>query len=711
MMRSFMSEERQPELPAKVYAEAVVRSSTGVSLLRSSSPVTAQNVTQFYAQPSLLNLAADRLQQAGFEVLDIGKTSISIAADPHTYERSFRTTLEAIERPVIKEMGKPDTATYINSIDDRPFGEIDLSHTEWNQILDGIAINKPVYYAQQVVPSATPPSTTVKYLQVPNDIAEGLNATLAHREGITGKGVRVVVVDSGCYPHPFFKQHNYQVSVVLGPDSTNPDEDEQGHGTGVVTNVLAVAPDVELIVVKADVALENNKFRNINPKTAFEQARSLNPDIISCSWGSDLHNNQLSPADRALAVVIAGAVKKGITVVCAAGNGQWGFPAQHPDVIAVGGVYKHLEGSLKGQLEASNYASSFVSQISSQRRYVPDVCGLVGQLPSGAYIMLPVAPGSIADRVHSALHDGTEATDGWAAASGTSSAAPQVAGICALMKQVSSDLSPQQIRAILQRSAWDVTEGTSNQRTGKNRAGPGKDLATGYGLADAYKSIQLLRGIKTQTRHNPIALFQSSKNTEAKRRKTMTFDSSKLRERLEAIQLRFEEVLQTEFKDIKDVELFLTEENFIPSSSIAKVAYSLRQSLNNCLDKKTGEVKESEIEPNHIAAAQGLLKLNKYQETATNVLVKALLRTSDSNDDINIRDLAIKALSECGFEIANFNSKKTTNEYSYFTRIQLCGNRGFVDACIDSNDDNTAHYTDGNGTHHYTRQGGCWIET
>jgi hypothetical protein len=34
------------------------------------------------AEPSLLTLAAKRLQEAGFEILDVGRASINIAAEP-----------------------------------------------------------------------------------------------------------------------------------------------------------------------------------------------------------------------------------------------------------------------------------------------------------------------------------------------------------------------------------------------------------------------------------------------------------------------------------------------------------------------------------------------------------------------------------------------------------------------------------------------------
>jgi subtilisin family serine protease len=147
-----------------------------------------------------------------------------------------------------------------------------------------------------------------------------------------------------------------------------------------------------------------------------------------------------------------------------------------------------------GMLEASNYASGFRSPL-FPGRLVPDVCGLVGQRPRAQYIMLPVQPGDELDRAEATVDphggssvDGTTQTDGWARFSGTSAAAPQLAGICALIKQVNPRLTPQQVRAVLQQTARDVTQGVNAFNF---PAGPGRDLATGYGLADAERAVQL----------------------------------------------------------------------------------------------------------------------------------------------------------------------------------------------------------------------------
>ncbi|TVQ16693.1 MAG: peptidase S8, partial [Leptolyngbya sp. DLM2.Bin15] len=365
-----MSTPSQPELPDRVYAEAVVRSRTGSSLLDTDTPITSDTVDRFLASRADIDTAVQRLQAAGFDIIDRGPFSVTVAAPPAVYERAFCTCLEAIERPVLKEQGRVATSSFVNAADDSAFGRIDLSNTHFDALLSGVAINEPVYYYNAPPPSPTPPPTETEYLSVPNGLAEGLNATMAHQQGITGKGVKVVIVDTGWYAHPYFAKHNYTVNVHLAPGSTDTYSDSIGHGTGIAANLLAIAPEADLTVVKADVAILGN-LKNVNSISALRTAINLRPAIISCSWASDQRSPRLSPYNRVLAATVAYAVRQGITVVFSAGNGHMGFPSQHPDVLAVGGVYRHLQGSLKGTLEASNYASGFVSPVYPGRR-VPD---------------------------------------------------------------------------------------------------------------------------------------------------------------------------------------------------------------------------------------------------------------------------------------------------------------------------------------------------
>jgi subtilisin family serine protease len=444
--------------------------------------VSEETVPSFTSDEELIWTAAARLEGAGFEVLQVSPITINIAGPPDLYRRAFATELVTEERPVIKEGAKEDTATFIDAPDTPLSGLIDVSGTQFADVLEGVAIEEPRYFHQN--PFAPP--QPYWHLDVPGDVSLGMNADRAHRAGYTGRGIKVVMCDSGWFNHPFFSRRGYRSSpVVLGPGAANAANDEVGHGTAESANIFAVAPDVEFTMVKMSF---------VNTIGAFNAAVGLAPHIISCSWGSDKQLPPLSAADQALAATIALAVKNGIVVVFSAGNGHFGFPGQHPDVIAAGGAFMRQDGST----QASDYASGFASSIYAGRNS-PDVCGLVGMRPRAAYIMLPLQPNDDIDRdlASGGAHpngDQTAPNDGWAAISGTSAAAPQIAGVCALMKQACARLTPAEVKAILKSTARDVTSGRCFNRPGMNHlAVAGPDLATGNGLVDAAKAALTAR--------------------------------------------------------------------------------------------------------------------------------------------------------------------------------------------------------------------------
>jgi subtilisin family serine protease len=319
------------------------------------------------------------------------------------------------------------------------------------------------------------------HLDVPGDVSLGVNADRAHRGGVTGRGVKVIMCDSGWFSHPYFAARGYRSSpVVLGPGAANAAADEVGHGTAESANAFAVAPDIDFTMVKMSF---------VNSVGAFNAAVALGPQIISCSWGSSNRFGPLSAADQALAAAISLAVASGIIVVFSAGNGHWGFPGQHPDVISAGGTFMRQDGTF----QASDYSSGFASNIYPGRNS-PDLTGLVGMLPRAAYIMLPLQAGDSidVDLASGGAHpngDETASNDGWAAISGTSAAAPQLAGVAALIRQACPHLSPASVRSIMKSTARDVTSGTSNTNTGGHAAVPGPDLATGNGLVDANRAV------------------------------------------------------------------------------------------------------------------------------------------------------------------------------------------------------------------------------
>ena len=394
-----------------------------------------------------------RLQGVGFEVLQVSRTTINIAGPASLYEQVFDTKLEAQDRETRKSGGVVEEATFIESLDTDMPGFIQTSSSPLSDVLEGVAIERPIYW---MAPDAFPPPKAYWHLDVPADVSLGINADRAHRSGITGSGVKVMSTDSGWEPHPYFVQRGYRFSAtVAGPGAVNPAVDENGHGTAESANIFAVAPDVDYTMLKINF---------VNSTGGFNAAVAMNPHIITNSWGSDNRFGPLGAADLALAAAIASAVANGIVVIFSAGNGHWGFPGQHPDVISAGGVFMDHNGAMR----ASNYASGFVSNIYPGRQS-PDVCGLVGMLPRAAYIMLPLPAGCQIDvQLAGGTHpnaDETLSNDGWAAISGTSAAAPQLAGVAALIKQACPKLSPADVRNIMKATARDVTVGTSNPNT------------------------------------------------------------------------------------------------------------------------------------------------------------------------------------------------------------------------------------------------------
>jgi len=347
-------------------------------------------------------------------------------------------------------------------------------------------------------PSATPPTIDYYHLEMPGDVPGLLNVSKVHAAGTNGQGVRVVMVDSGFGHglHPFFDAHGFKSTVDLAPGAIDDTTDVNGHGTGESTNIFAVAPGATFIGIKT--GNDNDPANGASLLEGFQTALQHQPNIISVSMGYDLRTaaGQMSELPNSLAALeaeIQHAVSQGIMVVFSAGNGHFSFPGMMRDVISAGGVFVDTDG----RLEASDYASSFDSKIYSGR-HVPDFSGLVGMLPHASYIMLPIPPGCAIDgetaNPPNPPGDGTAPDDGWGVFSGTSAAAPQIAGVCALLLEKNPKLTTSDIKAILRSTTRTVLVGHANPASSDDgvavQAGPGDDGAAGAGLVDAFAAWQ-----------------------------------------------------------------------------------------------------------------------------------------------------------------------------------------------------------------------------
>jgi serine protease AprX len=303
-----------------------------------------------------------------------------------------------------------------------------------------------------VVPPSEPPQITEHHVRLPAQLSKILRADVAHHRGLTGRGIRIAVIDSGFYPHPFYETHGYKITRVPTRKEPEPHIDDYGHGTAQLASLFSVAPDSEVLAIKC---------LDKDPCYSLRKAIALRPDILVCAWGFNIDRpgtKKLPLEYHPMHRLLLGAHERGICVIAAAGNGQYAFPGNMPEVISAGGVFYTSEG----EFVPSDVASHFTSSV-FPGRVVPDLCGLVGNLPYGRLLLVPVPPKArLAKRPAFSMIAAGEPTDtavaGWAMFSGTSGAASMIAGAAALLLQQRPELSPQEVKQTLMASSRELSD-------------------------------------------------------------------------------------------------------------------------------------------------------------------------------------------------------------------------------------------------------------
>jgi subtilisin family serine protease len=289
---------------------------------------------------------------------------------------------------------------------------------------------------------------------IPSASVTATGAPTLWAQGQTGRGVVVAVLDTGLIPG--FPQLASTPGSWFDPydQHTTPiDEDSHGHGTEVAEVVTTMAPDVRIMAARvfsdggrSTTSAVHRVFEWVldpdgNPKT--DDA----PSVINGSWDDGQPGRCETEFDSDIAVLRAA----GIVPVFAAGNAGPGAssgasPASAPGAVAVGSVSD----------------ADTVSPFSGRG---PSPCG------SAAYPTLAAYGEGVS----------IEGPGGSALVSGTSFAAPQVAGAAALLAGMYPGATPDSIVDALVRGARDV--GT-----------PGADSDTGAGILNVPQAAALLAG-------------------------------------------------------------------------------------------------------------------------------------------------------------------------------------------------------------------------
>ncbi len=304
-----------------------------------------------------------------------------------------------------------------------------------------------------------------------------------------GQGVKIGIIDSGIDAgHPFFDPTGYAmpagfpkgqerfttakviVARVFAPKSATAasarvafSDDDSSHGTHVAgiaagnadtpagggRRVSGVAPRAYLGNYKVFVETDSGLSPNANSPAivaAIEAAVADGMDVINFSGGEP----EIEPSRDIVARALDAAAAAGVVSVVAAGNdyndfgaGSVSSPANAEAAIAVGAVEIGGSPTTRTHAEFSSVGPTTISL-----RLKPDVAA------PGVDVLSSVPGG------------------GWSAFSGTSMAAPHIAGSAALLRQRHPSWSAEQVKSALVQSGVDALE-TRNRSAGPRFQGGG----------------------------------------------------------------------------------------------------------------------------------------------------------------------------------------------------------------------------------------------
>ncbi|HYU50466.1 MAG TPA: S8 family serine peptidase [Candidatus Limnocylindria bacterium] len=301
--------------------------------------------------------------------------------------------------------------------------------------------------------------------------ADHPTANDAHQAGFTGAGARVAVIDTGIdLTHPDLVA-GIDAALGLNCITAGPPQDGHGHGTHVAgiigaragngIGVIGVAPNVRLVAIKAlnDQGEGNwsNVICGIDYVTglATDGDPSNDVDVVNMSLGDtgDVGNCN----DGGLREAICRSVAAGVVYVAAAGNSATDastfIPAAFPEVITVSAM-TDFDGEPGGLAGCQFLIELFYFACDDELAFFSNY---------GSAIDV-TAPGVA---VYSTWTGG-----GYKSISGTSMAAPHVAGVAALVRAANQSLTPTQIETLLERTG-ELPDGSS--------AAPGCGSGTQWG--------------------------------------------------------------------------------------------------------------------------------------------------------------------------------------------------------------------------------------
>ncbi len=266
-----------------------------------------------------------------------------------------------------------------------------------------------------------------------------VNAEFAWKMETYGNGIKIAVIDSGCFPHDDLK-----VNLLEGKnyfDGSVDTTDADGHGThvsGIIAaenndfGIIGVAPKAKIVPLKC---FENNNASfDIIAEAIYDAVDIFDCQIINMSFGTSINSRTIKEA-------INYAYKNGLILVAAVGNYGTStiyYPAGYEEVIGVGSVGIDKE---KSEFSQSNESVTVV------------------------------APGEMVKS--------TSNTNGYEYKQGTSQSAPFVSGMAAILLSMNNNISNEDFKQILIELSDDIGQ-------------EGYDIVFGYGVLNGVNYIDFI---------------------------------------------------------------------------------------------------------------------------------------------------------------------------------------------------------------------------
>lgn len=273
-------------------------------------------------------------------------------------------------------------------------------------------------------------------------VKEIVNAKNVYKSGLTGKGIRIALLDSGVYEHL-----DLQGRIIYFADYVNNKTycyDDNGHGThiaGIIAGngyaskerLTGMAPEAELLVFKILDEKGNGKTQDALKALDWILENHIRYQIRVLNFSMGYKPNANEKMQRLLLDKLKRLWEEGVIVITAAGNN-----GPHGATITVPGILREVI-----TVGACEYASSY-------RTIMADYSG---RGPTQCCVVKPeiLAPGT-------EILSLSNYKNGYEKKSGTSMATPVVAGAMALALQKRRELTPVEIKILLYDSVKRIKE-------------------------------------------------------------------------------------------------------------------------------------------------------------------------------------------------------------------------------------------------------------